>query len=61
MMRAAGELPEAVLRQIEMLAGQEGATPGDLIRRIVEDHVARCPGMGDLRAVTCRSGIGLRN
>jgi len=24
-----------------MLAGQEGATPGDLIRRIVEDHVAR--------------------
>jgi hypothetical protein len=41
MMRATVELPEAVLRQIEMLAGQEGATPGDLIRRIVEDHVAR--------------------
>jgi hypothetical protein len=42
MMRATVELPEAVLRQIEMLAGGEGATPGDLIRRIVEDHVARC-------------------
>ena len=42
MMRATVELPEAVLRKIEMLAGQEGATPGDLIRRIVEDHVARC-------------------
>ena len=42
MMRATVELPEAVLRQIEMLAGREGATPGDLIRRIVEDHVARC-------------------
>jgi hypothetical protein len=41
-MRATVELPEAVLRQIEMLAGREGATPGDLIRRIVEDHVARC-------------------
>ena len=24
-----------------MLARREGATPGDLIRRIVEDHVAR--------------------
>ena len=41
-MRATVELPEAVLRQIEMLAGREGATPGDLIRRIVEDHVTRC-------------------
>ena len=39
-MRATVELPEAVLRQIEMLAGREGATPGDLIRRIVEDHLA---------------------
>jgi hypothetical protein len=42
MMRATVELPEAVLRQLEMPAGQEGATPGDLIRRIVEDRVARC-------------------
>jgi hypothetical protein len=25
-----------------MLAEREGATPGGLIRRIVEDHVARC-------------------
>jgi hypothetical protein len=42
MMQATVELPEAVLQQLEMLAGREGATPGDLIRRIVEDHVARC-------------------
>jgi len=42
MMRATVELPEAVFRQLEMLAGREGATPGNLIRRIVEDHVARC-------------------
>ncbi len=40
-MQATVELPEAVLQQIEMLARREGATPGDLIRRIVEDHVAR--------------------
>jgi hypothetical protein len=41
-MQAAVELPEVVLQQIEMLARREGATPGDLIRRIVEEHVARC-------------------
>jgi hypothetical protein len=40
-MQATVELPEAVLQQLEMLAKREGATPGDLIRRIVEDHVAR--------------------
>ena len=40
-MQATVELPEAVLQQIETLARREGATPGDLIRRIVEDHVAR--------------------
>jgi len=40
-MQATVELPEVVLRQLEMLAQREGATPGDLIRRIVEDHVAR--------------------
>jgi hypothetical protein len=40
-MQATVDLPEAVLRQLEMLARREGATPGDLIRRIVEDHVAR--------------------
>ena len=39
-MQATVELPEVVLR-LEMLARREGATPGDLIRRIVEDHVAR--------------------
>ena len=41
MVRVTVELPEVVLQQLEMLAGQEGATPGDLIQRIVEDHVAR--------------------
>jgi hypothetical protein len=40
-MHATVELPEAVIEQLEMLARREGATPGDLIRRIVEDHVAR--------------------
>jgi Ribbon-helix-helix protein, copG family len=40
-MQATVELPEVVLRQLEALARQEGATPADLIRRIVEDHVAR--------------------
>jgi hypothetical protein len=40
-MQATVELPELVLQQLELLAQREGATPGDLIRRIVEDHVAR--------------------
>ena len=40
-MQATVELPEVVLQQLETLARREGATPGDLIRRIVEDHVAR--------------------
>lgn len=39
-MQASVDLPEAVLHQLEMLARREGATPGDLIRRIVEEHVA---------------------
>jgi hypothetical protein len=40
-MRATVELPEGVLQQLEILARREGATPDDLIRRIVVDHVAR--------------------
>jgi hypothetical protein len=40
-MQATVELPEVILQQLEVLARREGATPGDLIRRIVEDHVAR--------------------
>lgn len=40
-MQATVELPEGVLRQLEMLARREGVTPEDVIRRIVEDHVAR--------------------
>jgi hypothetical protein len=39
-MQARVDLPEGVLHQLEMLARREGATPGDLIRRIVEDRVA---------------------
>jgi hypothetical protein len=38
-MQATVELPEAVLRQLEMVARQEGATPADLIRRLVEAHI----------------------
>ena len=45
-MQATVELPEGVLQQLEMLARREGATPGDLIRRIVEDHVARSQPSG---------------
>jgi hypothetical protein len=40
-MQATVELPELVLQQLELLASREGATPAELIRRIVEDHVAR--------------------
>ena len=40
-MQATVELPESVIERLEMLARREGATPADLIRRIVEDHVAR--------------------
>jgi hypothetical protein len=38
-MQATVELPEPVLRQLE-LASREGATAVDLIRRLVEAHVA---------------------
>ena len=38
-MQATLELPEAVLRQLETLAKQEGATPADLIRRFVEARI----------------------
>jgi len=38
-MQATVELPEAVLRQLETLAKQEGATPADLIRRFVEARI----------------------
>ena len=40
-MQVTAELPEEVLDQLEALARKEGATPSDLIRRIVEDHVPR--------------------
>src|SRR5260370_14865794 len=40
-MQATVDLPEVVLKQIEALAEREGATPGDLIRRVVEAYVAR--------------------
>jgi len=38
--QATVELPEPVLRQLEVLASREGATAADLIRRLVEGHVA---------------------
>jgi hypothetical protein len=41
-MQATVELPDALLRQLEMLAKQEGATPADLILRIVKTHVDQC-------------------
>src|ERR1019366_5150339 len=40
-MQATVQLPEEVLQQLEMLAEREGGTPGDLIRRIVEEHILR--------------------
>ena len=40
-MQATVQLPEEVLHQLELLAQREGGTSGDLIRRIVEEHVAR--------------------
>ena len=40
-MQATVELPEMILKQLELLARREGVTPEDVIRRIVEDHVAR--------------------
>jgi negative regulator of replication initiation len=40
-MRATVEIPEAVLRELEAMARREGATASDLIRRLVEAHVAR--------------------
>jgi len=42
-MQATVDLPDVVLRQIEALAESEGATPEDLIRRVVEAYVAGSP------------------
>jgi metal-responsive CopG/Arc/MetJ family transcriptional regulator len=39
-MQAIVNLPEAVLRELETLARDEGTTTSDLIQRIVETHVA---------------------
>jgi hypothetical protein len=41
-MQATVELPDAVLRQLEVLAEREGATPADLILRLVKTHVEQC-------------------
>jgi len=41
-MQAAVEPPDAILRQLEILAKREGATPDDLILRLVEAHVEQC-------------------
>lgn len=49
-MQAMIELPESILHQLEALARQEGATAGELIRRIVEEHLShsRPTGRRDL-------------
>ena len=39
-MRATVEIPDGVLRELEAMARREGATASDLIRRLVEAHVA---------------------
>ena len=51
-MQATVELPEAVFRQLEMVASQEGATPADLIRRLVEAHIetSNAPSQHNLEA-----------
>lgn len=40
-MRATFEFPDTIFRELESIARREGATPGDLIRRLVEDHLNR--------------------
>jgi len=40
-MPATVELPDAVLRQLEALARQEGSTAADLIRRLIGAHLNR--------------------
>ena len=50
-MRATVNLPDALFQQLEIIAQGEGATPSDLIQRIVQAHVASHPstvtGCGD--------------
>jgi Ribbon-helix-helix protein, copG family len=48
-MQATVELPEAVVRELEVLARGEGTTTADLIQRIVEAHLARCQTTGERR------------
>jgi hypothetical protein len=40
-MQAIIDLPESVLESLATLARRQGATPSDVIRRIVEDHLQR--------------------
>jgi hypothetical protein len=46
---SAVNLPEAVVRELEILARSEGPTTADLIQRIVEAHLARCQTTGERR------------
>ena len=39
-MQATVELPESMLQELETLARRQGATAADLIRRLVEAHLA---------------------
>jgi len=52
-MQATLQLPEEVLRQIEMIAQLEGGTPSDLTRRIVEEHIARSRPLIDRSVNVC--------
>jgi len=38
-MQATVELPEAILRQLQIVPSREGLKPADLIRRLVEAHI----------------------
>jgi hypothetical protein len=48
-MQATVHLPEAVLRELEVLARSEGTTTADLIERIVAAHLASRPITGQRR------------
>jgi hypothetical protein len=40
-MQATVDLPEDLLREIETLARREGASAPELVRRVLEEHIAR--------------------
>jgi hypothetical protein len=52
-MQATIEFPDAVLKELEFLASQEGATASDLILRLVDAHLHSRHA-----AVTARGDVG---